>query len=207
MSGNGGAGGPIRGAEEATPEWLTQALRRSGAVSEERVVRRSVTRTLRTRSADVYWLALEYESGGPPPAPAALILKVARADAPAAGAAKKIAFYRLVAPEMPGFPAPRCFDLAAGADGREWHLFLEDVSVGRHQPPYNLPPTEPICALAVECLARLHAAWWQHARLDRDLGQLPTQSAVDEADDRAERMVGDFLEFLGDRLSAARRTV
>ncbi len=207
MSGTSGVGGPIWDAERATPEWLTLALRRSGAAGDSRVVRRSVTRTLRTGTADLYWLALEYDPGAPPLAPAGLVLKLARADAEARSGAKEVQFYERVAPEMPNPPVPRCFDIGRSTGGREWHLLLEDVSQGREQPPYNLPPTEPMCGLAVDSLAQLHAHWWEHPRLGRDVGERPTDVTIEAAAERAERTAEAFVAFLGDRLPPARRRV
>jgi aminoglycoside phosphotransferase (APT) family kinase protein len=70
-----------------------------------------------------------------------------------------------------------------------------------------VPPPEPLCIAALECLARLHAAWWAHPRLGQDIGDALTEAALLELVMRVEQTVERFVAFLGDRLPLARRRV
>jgi thiamine kinase-like enzyme len=70
-----------------------------------------------------------------------------------------------------------------------------------------VPPTQLLCEQVIDCLAKLHAYWWDHARLAQDIGARPTQASVEQAFRWAEQTLPEFLDFLGDRLSRERRAV
>jgi len=194
---------------DATAGWLTGALRRDGVLRRGRVESVHVApATPGASRASVVRLAVQYTADADPVAPRALLLKMAPSESSAAPSAE-VAFCRLLAPRMQGFPTPRCFDAAQNVDGTHWHLLLEDVSETHDQPPYPVPPSEPHCYAAVARLAELHAAWWEHPDLmEMAMAagvRVRTEGELGEVVARTEQTVTAFLMFLGDRISAQRR--
>src|SRR5438132_1517393 len=108
-------------------------------------------------------------------------------------------------------PAPlvvRCYDAAYAPEVQKFHLVLEDVSASHVQATvWPLPPVEAQCVQAIDCLAQLHAHWWDHASLAQDMGARPTEASMQQAFRRVEQTLPGFLDFLGDRLSKERRAV
>jgi Ser/Thr protein kinase RdoA (MazF antagonist) len=64
----------------------------------------------------------------------------------------------------------------------------------------------------MDSLARFHAHWWEHPWLETDIGKLSNGDIADEeilglphSMRETEEMFANFVDFLGDRLSIARR--
>jgi hypothetical protein len=202
------AGGPapIEPAR-ATAVWLTGVMREAGVLPAGRVRRVRVVAAGLQAGTRFARLEAAYSGGAPTDLPTSLFLKLPRADRPlaltAAMGAREVAFYTRVAPAV-AVPVPRCL-AAAETEGGGWHLLLEDLSATHGQPEWPVPPPVWHCQGAVDALAALHAAWWDHARLEVDLGRpvSPAEAAAGIATTTA--LVERFLGFLGDRLTPAGR--
>lgn len=211
---------------DAAPDWLTDALRRSGALEDGRVVAVERAPLAETAMWVLWRLRLAYSPDAPPTAPPRLLLKLPRAYPSdetfhILGRSREVAFYTAVAPEpaMAGVPLIRCYDavhdLAAfGAYGRsDSHVLVDDLTDTHYSTDAPLPPPEARCAEGVSALASLHAAWWQHPRLGQggdlaaDVARVRTAAAVAGLRGTAEGLISAFLDFLSDRLSPARRRV
>ena len=201
----------LRGAEEATPAWLTETLRRDGALARGTVVavRPEASRSLLI--SDVSRLEIEYSPDATPDAPRSLFLKISRPvfqpEASVDHSHKEFEFYTSIAREMPDAPAPRCYDAAFSAETRRSHLLLEDLTDTHSQPPSPMPPSAGHCEQAVDCLARVHAFWWEHPRLGAGVRELLTESDVGRVARAASEKFARFADFLGDRLSPRRRAL
>jgi Ser/Thr protein kinase RdoA (MazF antagonist) len=201
--------GVISDAREVTPEWLTDILRRRGFLSSGHVARVSSPSSRTLFVSVVSQLRVEYSRDASRDAPARLFLKVSNPkttpDAPREVPPEEIAFYEQIAPATPGAPVPRCYDAAySRATGRS-HLLLEDLSETHGHPPVPLPPTLAECELAVDCLARFHAHWWEHPRLGKDVGGLLDDAGVEELARATAARFEAFADFAGESLSVARR--
>jgi hypothetical protein len=190
----------------AKPEYLTDALRRSGALAEDRVSRVAVESSRATLLSRIIRLRLSYE-GGATEAPGSVILKTGlpeRADARWNPGRHEVAFYTQIAVPMPQHLMPRCFDAVWDAEGKAWHLLLEDLTdshftLGDWPMPPPLAQTEQIIAAR----ARFHAAWWDDPRLGVSIG-----TWLDPGDPHLEAFAAEVARFadrVGDRLSPERR--
>ena len=201
----------ISNAEEITPRWLTETLRRNGFLDRGNVTGVSVKWSRTLPVSIVSGLEVGYSEDAPSDAPASLFLKISNpAFAPAAAREtppEELVFYNSVAQLMPDPPLPRLFDAAfSRADGRS-HLLLEDLSETHHHPPVPLPPSLAECERAVDCLAQVHAYWWEHPQLGEGVGSLLSEETVEEiARATASRFEG-LADFLGERLSDDRRKI
>src|SRR6516162_3332712 len=112
----------------AQPEYLTDALRRAGALRAGRVCDVVVESSKPTILSRIIRLRLSYD-GPAADAPASLILKTGlpeRADARRNPGQYEVAFYTQVAAAIPEAPVPCCFDAVWNEDTNDWHLLLED---------------------------------------------------------------------------------
>ncbi len=166
------------GPDDVTAEWLTEALRRTGApvvgldVEPLAPGRGFVARTVRFR--------LRFD-GEPLGAPASLIAKFAPADLDLRAVLnrarlfeREVRFYAELAGTST-LRTPRCYFGAVDAETGGSVLLLEDLAALR--PGDNLYGcTLEDAALAVRQIARFHAIWWEHSRLD-SLDWLPARGS------------------------------
>ncbi|MBI3972547.1 MAG: phosphotransferase [Chloroflexi bacterium] len=220
---------PLTEAAQATPKWLAEVLRRSGSLVHQQVATVEYSPGAETAMWRLVHLSPSY-SPDAPSAPSALLLKLPRrwpGQNPAfhiLGRAHEVSFYTHVAPAlaMAAVPIVRCFSAAhdprafQAPETADAHVLVEDLSQTHWQPEHPLPPFEALCRDAVECAAGLHAAWWEHQRIgpggdiaERLAWRLETARAhgVGNVRGAGESPIPGFLDFLGDRLSAARRSV
>src|SRR5262249_49553330 len=111
----GASAEPLTDARQATPEWLTQTLRRAGRLAQGHVSAVHERAVVKTGLSVLPRLALSYAAGVPRSAPERVILKTPRGDG-AAHASKlterEVEFYRVIAPQTPSPPIVRCYDAA-----------------------------------------------------------------------------------------------
>lgn len=190
------------------PAYLTAALRKAGALDRGAVREVKVLHEHPAIVSHVIRLGLRYvgESAG---APQSLIFKTAHAafakTLPNAGR-QEVAFYTRLATKMPPGLVPRCFDGSFDEESLTWHLLLEDLTDSHEiAAQWPLPPPRDHAMAIVTTLARMHAAWWDHASLGGTIG---TWMSIDDSAKLMETFAGHydrFADLLGDRLSEERR--
>lgn len=190
------------------PRHLTQALRASGVLHGSSVRDVAVLSARDIIVSRIIRLGISYD-GPAPGAPRTLILKVAQENFAKTlwqAGRQEVAFYREVAPHLPAQLVPRCFDAHWDGDTQAWHLLFEDLS-DTHEiaTEWPLPPTLEQAAFIVEALARLHAAWWDHAALGHSIGHFMDVAAMEQVMAQFAGHFERFAALLGDRLSADRR--
>ena len=192
----------------AEPAYLTAALRKAGVLDAGAVREVKVLHERDTILSHIIRLGLRYvgESAG---APQSLILKTAHADFAktlANAGRHEVAFYTRLAPKMPRGLVPSCFDGHFGEESQTWHLLLEDLTDSHEiASQWPLPPSREQMMAIVTTLARLHAAWWDHASLGETVG---AWASAEDSATHMETFAGHydrFADLLGDRLSEERR--
>jgi hypothetical protein len=197
---------PITDIEQLTNEWLTGRLRRGGFLDEGCVVRFDVKQARALLISRVFHLAVTYSAAAPADAPSRLFLKISSPALESRFSQKEVEFYNTVAPLAPELPLIRCYDAAFSSASGAAHLLLEDVSDTHTQTVPPLPPSLRDCELAVDCIARLHARFWQHPQLGTEIGKLTTAAEFELLTQTLRAHLGGFIDFLGDRLTDERRT-
>jgi hypothetical protein len=192
---------------QATPERLTAILRAGGHLPQGEVV--AVSREAGPRAGSIIVpLALTYSAAAPPSAPRRMILKLPRPDGLNTADQREVEFYSRIATSMSDPPVIRCYDVAYSKEVGRFHLLLEDLAETHlSHPPSFLPPSRANAERIVEALAQIHACWWDHPRLGQDIGVLPTEGSLRADMAWAEKTFPAFADFLGDRLSPARRRI
>jgi hypothetical protein len=201
----------ITAPEQVTPEWLTRVLCESGFLKRGKVIniQNKLTKTLIL--SVVSRLEVGYSSGVPAAAPSKLFLKISRPDLPktviSEPNSKEVEFYRTIAREMNDPPFIHCYDAVYSPELGKSHLLLDDLSETHFQPESPHPPSKIHCELAMDCMAQLHAYWWEHPRLGRGIGKLFDEGELNAFVGEVENNVISFIDFLGDGLSTERRKI
>jgi hypothetical protein len=192
----------------AQPEYLTEALRRAGALGAGRVCDVVVESSKATILSRIIRLRLSYD-GPAADTPASLILKTGlpeRADARRNPGQYEVAFYTQVAAAIPEAPVPCCFDAVWNEDTNDWHLLLEDLTDSHFTLTYwPMPPTRPQSEVIIAARARFHAALWDDPCLGTSIG-----TWLEPHDPQIRQFAEEFARFadrVGDRLPAERRAV
>ncbi len=158
----------------ANADHLTTVLRGCGVLGEARVGNVAVPNSFPKLRSLSRRLRLDYE-GPASDAPASVILKMGHLDSagrPSYANRHEIAFYRDLAPALPGRLVPRCFEAVEATDTSPWYLLLEDLTDSHFiATEWPLPPTFGQCESMVRALAAIHAAWWDHPRLGVSIGR------------------------------------
>jgi hypothetical protein len=192
---------------QITPEWLTQCLRAGGALSHGHVL--SVNgRSSSTIASVVGTLTVCYSADAPASAPMRLFFKTATDDAPENDDMEgEVCFYQHLAGEIAQHTV-YCYDAAYATDPARFHLLLADLSDTHTHSHWPLPPTPAQLEQAIDCLASIHAHWWQHPRFTQDVQRHHNQAGPSLAAWVRvwEEQLTHYLDFLSDRLSAQRRT-
>jgi hypothetical protein len=156
---------------QADADYLTAALRKSGALGSGRVVAATVVHTFPTLLSLFHRLKLDYGGADADDAPRHLYLKTDLPGRPGTewdSGRREVAFYTKVAPATPAGLLPRCF-AAEITDAGAWHLLLEDLTdTHAVATQWPLPPTFAQAEAIVRCHARFNAAWWDRPRLGVD---------------------------------------
>jgi thiamine kinase-like enzyme len=185
-------------------------LREQGSLAQGRVTS-VVAGPARAAFGSATWrLQIGYSTNASSGAPQKLFLKVSN-PALAPGQfdvqqlRQEVIFYSVVAPLMAeSFTIP-CYSAILEPKTGASHVFLEDVSETHDTDRDPLRPGH--AEQAIDCLARLHAFWWDHPRLGQGIGSFSTweereQDCRDTVDSTAA-----FIAALGDDLSPRWRRV
>jgi len=191
---------------QVTPEWLTACLYQQKVLPQGSV--RAVTpgEATSTFASSVCRLDVEYSKDASPGAPNRLFLKISNPElAPGEynpeHMRSEFIFYQRVAPAMrQPFTIP-CYDAAYEPKTGAAHILLKDVSATHAARPNPMRAWH--AEQAIDCLARLHAFWWDHPSLGVDIGSFPSQAERQQEWSDAENCTAAFLSALGDRLPLA----
>jgi thiamine kinase-like enzyme len=192
--------------EQLTPEWLTACLRSDGTLKQGRVL--SIAgHTEPTLVSSFGRITVRYSADSPSSAPPSLFLKTnPSGDIDNDDWQTEVRFYQALAPELKAQTA-RCYAAAYAADPARFHLLLEDLSDTHERCAWPLPPTPHQLEQAVDCLASIHAHWWDHPRFRRDIQPRFTETSLSTWLAVWEKQLAQYLDFLGDRLVARRRAI
>lgn len=144
---------------ELTPDWLTDVLRKRGAVQRASVASVDFER-VGTFTTEVWRLRVAYDRDEPG-APDSLVVKRPQPGRPERAGedfASEIRFYRDLSGRAP-VRTPRFYFGAPDAEAGRALLLLEDV-VGIEPISFRRGANAEHARLALEALARLHAHWW-----------------------------------------------
>jgi hypothetical protein len=194
-----------------TPGWLTITLRKNGYLSNGKVVEVKKELWKTTELSNIARIVVSYSGQFLSSLPRQFLLKYSKPKISSKRALllrqKEIEFYTLVAPAMMYLHTPKCYDGVYCSKSGNSHLLLEDLSDTHIQPKHPLPPSKLQAEQDIDCLASVHAYWWDDPRLGQSVGRWPTEEYLQERVHTLNRKTLSFIDFLGDRLSGQRRKI
>src|SRR5215813_900153 len=190
--------------EDVTPQWLTAVLHENYFLKHSNVIDVKITLAKTLPLSMVARLAVIYSADVS--LPSQFFLKLSRNDLSEANS-KEVEFYNNLAREIDGPPLVRCYDAAYTNESGSSHLLLEDLSATHFQPESPQPPAPSYCELAVASLAELHAIWWEHPQLGKQIGGLFSEEQLDLFLRELENNIRSFIDFLSDELSARQKKI
>jgi thiamine kinase-like enzyme len=189
-------------------DYLTEALRRSGALRVGSVRGVRIQESRNTVLSAIVRLRIEYE-GADHAAPQSLIFKTRLPESlqPAWNAgAHEVDFYAQVAVATPTGLLPRCFDGVSDRDGASWHLLLEDLTDTHYIcTTWPLPPSFNDSIRIIQARACFHAAWWDHPSLGVSVGNWASPEDLDDLLQEFEKKFAQFVERTADLVTPDRR--
>lgn len=190
---------------EITPEWLTTVLRASGFTHARVVgVELESGETSFCIKANIRPI---YEG---PPGPRRLFLKFSKSRHPVftPETGHEVMFYRRIAPRTPVAALVPCYDAVYDPEVHRLHVLLEDMTETHFsEPPSHLPIAQPYAEMVVDTLAEIHAIWWDEPPFEVAGQPSPNAAELEQRIARVRKQVGEFMDFLGGRLSDARQQI
>ena len=196
------------GPQEITPDWLTQALRQTGTITDA-TVKSFDSETIGEGAGfmgQLAQVALHYEDSAAG-APRSLIAKFPSDIPENRGIGnhfhfyeRETHFYREIADEVE-LRTPRCYYSAMDVEADEYVLLLEDLAPARVGDQLAGCSTDE-AELAIRHLAKFHATWWESPRL-AEIDWMPFVSdpaQVQAVEDSYRDSWDSFLERFGDKL-------
>jgi hypothetical protein len=191
--------------DTVTTGWLERVLQAPpGAISSC-----TIARSWETPVTQVGLIHIGYKTSDSE-LPASVFLKVAKREQHQEVrqmVGREALFYSEVACLMETTCIPRCYYAARDEQSGSFNIVLEDLSQTHFQTEYPLPPTMKFCEMAVDCLAEVHASWWNRKGPEAALGKYPQKEGIAEWAADIRKAWSAFSSFLADRLSRSRRLV
>jgi hypothetical protein len=192
----------IRTFQDISCEWLQSLLGVAGKI----VTSFHVAASWETPVTQVAIVEVRYSSNEDD-SPSKLFVKIPKAnqsDGLIGLGEREIQFYREVLPEMKVNYCPRVYSAVYDKSEGSFNLVLENLADTHFQTEWPIPPSIEHCTMAVECLAKVHAYWWDNQSLESATGPFESQETILTGLGALEKLNETFFEFLGDRISAER---
>ena len=197
----------ITDAEQVTPDWLTCVLCKKGHLAQGKVTKIEKQSVPMPYASIITYLKVSYSGNAPKSAPMRLLLKRSKHEDKWKWADKEVQFYNTIAKMMTNPPVAHCYDAVYSPQIGHYHVLLEDVSESHFVlESEHFPPSKRHCEKIVDCLAAFHAYWWEDARLGNEIvGCFYEENYLINCLRNTEKKFAEFVDFLGDRLSATDR--
>lgn len=183
--------------DQITSEWLTQVLRRSGAIERGSVADCTIEADASTWA---HWakINVRYAAGTIGSQPPALRLKLGNGTFGDA----EVRYYNTYYVDLPDAPLVPCYDAAYSAEQRRYHLLLHDLTA-THRNNWKIPPTLTYSYALAEALATLHAHWWGADRLRQGGFDLDLRAAIGRYIDHIQPGRAPLIDLIHDKVDPA----
>ena len=160
--------GVITNIEQLTPERLTNIFKKKGFLSHGKVSKIIKKNSIETETSNYHFLDLNFSNNAQTESVSPEIyVTISKPNDIAKLLGKhEVKFYSIVAETMNEMPILTCYDAAFSEETGLSHIIIETLSkthINLMDAP--LPPLKRYCERAIDCLAKLHALWWDHQKL------------------------------------------
>ena len=200
--------------EQLTPEWLTCIFKNKGYLSQGKVTKIILDHSEVTITSNMHFLKVKFSNDAQTePSIPHIVVKFPKPVVKILGT-HEAKFYSIIAETMNQGTIPTCYDAVFSEESGWSHIILEDLSK-THLGICDYPPTKRYCEKAIDCLAEIHAFWWDHPKL-KELSKHSyvlytfkensfTEEVIFKWFNTQKRTLSRFLEFLGDGISNNRK--
>ena len=210
--------GVITDVKQLTPERLTNIFKKKGYLSKGKVTKINKRNSRETFTSYVHFLELNFSNGAQMEgASPEIVMKIPKSvNMAKLVGSREVKFYSIVAETMNEIPIPTCYDAVFSDETGASHIILDNLSKTHIDlKSYPIPPSKRYCERAIDCLAKLHALWWDHQKLQElsnhsfVFNLFKENSFIEEEIYKwskiQNRTLKRFLKLLGDRISYKRK--
>ncbi len=189
-----------------TPEYLTKIFVNNGYLTKGTIVKITCEKSLLSTGFHLHLVSLTFsEDVQEDKIVSSIIVKTPQQNMNKESSAKnEVDFYNLIAKSIKNETVPICFDAAFNNKTNQSHIILEDLSETHNEYSFSkwwpVPPLKKYCESAVACLSEFHASLWDHKKIE----EIPNKSFLGWLINKNQELEL-MLDFLGDRISDARR--
>lgn len=181
-----------------TAATLTDWLRRSGSLPSGDVAHVHIDLSHKTYISQLFFLTATYTPDAPPDLPRNIVVKSPLVQPDVYSESQ---FYREVAPILASPSVVRCLAMEDGI------LVLEDLRATHDHPAWPIPPSREQSGIAIDVLARIHAACWEASTLGNTIGQPHSVQSLTSMVQGIVTNLSPFMDALGDALTGEAREV
>ena len=196
----------ITSEKDITPVLIEEILHKSKSLELVEVKEIKINKTLSTHVSNICFFQVKYSKESPKTAPNRFFLKIPKEGFPEMGK-REVFFYNTIANQMDAIPVIPCYDAKFNEKTGRSHILLKDISKTHFQTEYPVPPTYINCERHIEGLANLHSLWWDDKRLEGLKRGDPKNINYEQNVKDQEKIVQNFLDFIGDRISKKKREI
>ena len=161
----------ITDVEQLTPEWLTSIFKNNGYLSQGKVSAIINSNPMKSMSSSVHSLELIFSDDAQTEGLSSkIVIKMPPSNSESFQDRHEVFFFHLVAGSLNERLIPTCYDATISEETGLSHIIFEDLSEKNYElglSNWPLPPLKRECEKAIDCLAEIHAFWWDHKKLKK----------------------------------------
>ena len=196
--------------EQLTPEWMTRIFKNKGYLSQGKVTKIIKKKSQETITSFVHFLELNFSTDAQtePPSPEIVVKIPKHTDEFKLWGRQEAKFYSIIAENMIEMPIPTCYDAVFSEETGLSHIILENISKTHVGLSYfsDFPASKRHFEKAIDCLAEMHAFWWDHKNLKELSKQTRGPLSLFLTTVKKEALQS-FLEDVGDQMSDNRKSL
>ncbi|MHA1931913.1 MAG: oxidoreductase family protein [Promethearchaeota archaeon] len=152
--------------EQLIPERLTRIFKNKGYLNQGKVTKIIKKNSQESLSSNLHFLEINFSNNAhTKPVSPEIVVKIPKRSARFFGK-HEAKFYSNIAETMDEMPIPTCYDAVHSNITLLSHIILQNLSDTYIElPGGSVPPSKHHCEKAIDCLAELHAFWWDHSKL------------------------------------------
>ena len=193
----------IKKLDEINIKWITQILNKRFNIAHQDIKEIIIKNNRKTPVSEVAKIEIKYNYRNIK-LPSSLFIKISKSDLPPelSGVGKmEVDFYKNIAPKLDKNDILDCYYSNYDKKNKIFNLVFEDLSETHYNTQWPLPPSINNCYKVIDCLAKIHARWWDHSDLN-GIEKIPDKLKC-QKDSKLffDNNVKKFIKFMDDRLS------
>jgi thiamine kinase-like enzyme len=195
----------IKSEQEITPAWIAEILGIESSLINSINVK--YLGDMPISKAFIIQINYNKELNGPPKSLFVKITKEGISDKLKDFGKHEVAFYNKIAGKIGQDFISHCYYAVYNEELNIYNIVLEDLSETHFQTEYPISPAIEYCKQAIECLAKVHSAWWDNPELEAITTKFATGEQILQTNKYLQELCEKFFAALGDRFSKQRREI